>query len=254
MPDPNDFDLPDPATPPEAPVPPPAPPSEDLDNLRSRSQQLEEELLRMRRANETLLQEVLTSRRAPAAPAAPEPPPPDRDADPDAYIAWQVDRRIREALNTTVAPLVRGYEADRAQLFESTVRSSLDRVARDYPSEWSAYAAEVEQYLSMFPPQERARPGAVEEAFARVVGRHTLLKAKEASARYDAAIPAGRPSVPPTAPPPAKPQLSPEQLRHLARTGMSAEEFNTLRESGGRMDVDDFLAHKEAMKAKKGVA
>lgn len=231
---------------PEEPTPPSAPSAPDPNVERTR--QLEEEYRRQLRMNEALQLQLLALSDRQPAPAAPVAAPPSREDDPDAYVDWQVKKRIEEELAKRLDPSVRTYNEDRKMVLQSAVEMSKFRVATKYPELWAEHGTEVERFLSAFPADVLAKDGAIEEALFREVGIKTTKARMEESRRQAAAgVGGGRTGAPPMAMPPAEPKLEGRMGAIAARESLTPMEHETLR-GRGRFSIDEYTKLKEARK------
>lgn len=227
-----------------------APTAADITALQERLRNVDAEYARQREINERLAMRLVETARQPAivAPTPPEPTAPDRDEDPEGWTNFMVERRVKAALDAQVAPLVQAYQADRQLLVGTAIEQSKAQVATRYPTQWKEHQREVEAYLQNFDQSVVARPGAIEEALMRFVGRATAAKDLEVAARDNAVTVAGRQSIPATDPPVRKAELTPKQTVLANISGLSAAQFEELR-GPGALDIDAYQALKAAKPA-----
>jgi len=122
------------------------------------------------------------------------------------------------------------------------------QVSAKYPDLWAEMGADVERFISTFPAEVLAKPGAIEEALFREVGIRTTKQRVEEAARARAGgVGGGRMAAPPTAQPVTEPKLEGRLAALAAREGLDAKTYADLK-GRGRMSIDEYTSLKEARK------
>lgn len=235
--------------PPGGDTPSPPTPSPAEASLAERNRVLDEELRRQARLNETLQLQLLAIADGQRRPE-PTPPdtPPSREDNPDAYNEWLVNKRVSEEVSKRLDPSVKAYTEDRKVVLSTAVEMAKFQVATKYPDLWKEVGEDVEKFISNFPPDVLARPGAIEEALWREVGIRATKKHLDDSSRSAAGgVGGGRLAAPPTEPAPQTPKLEGRAAAIAAREGIDPSTHADLK-GAGRMSIDEYQKLKEARK------
>lgn len=162
---------------------------------------------------------------------------PDKEADPDAWMAYEIERRVDAKLK----PLADNYAKDRQMVMGGMFESAKSRVAGQFP-DWSEHEAAINEFLKNFPAEVLAQPGAIEEAYFRVKGRATHAKEVEARVREQATMGAGG-RVGVGEKKEEAPKFSDDTLHAAAALGTDLTGFTMFKE-GNSFSIDEYLAAK----------
>jgi len=253
---------------PDAPIDPtPAAPSDDIldtqlpEEVRGKSAAEVWRMVEVERARgaeaqvarqraEAIAQEIAMAaldqrRAAPAEALAAAPAEPDRDSDPEAWMNYQIDKRVNER----VRPMVDGYTRDRQMVVGGMLDNARARVASQFP-DWSEHQAEIEAFVRNYPADVLAQPGALEEAYYRVKGRAVATRERETRIREQSGLEVhGRVGVGERRP--EAPRLSEEQAR-VARNFDVAPDTYAALEGPGAVSIDEWVAMKDKMAKSRG--
>ena len=216
----------------------PDPKAEELANLRaelSREKQRFEQL-----ATQTI--QLANARKGMEQETKPEviPDLPNQEEDPVGYMNALVDRKVNEVLKTRVDPLASQFTADRGAVYASAADMAKMRHENANPEIWAEHRAEIEAYLNQFPPEILLKPGALDEATARVVGAKTIAQMK---IKGPGGLPQGRSSAPASEAAEKKVTYSDAQLNMMKREGFSPREWSDMHDTRPGT-IDEYLALK----------
>jgi len=196
---------------------------------------------------EAISQEIamaaLEGRRAPGQePKKQDAAGPDKETDPDAWMAWEMDRRV----DAKVKPIMDAYTKDRQMVMGGMFESAKTRVAGQF-HDWNEHEAQINEFLKNFPADVVAQPGAIEEAYYRVKGRAVAAKEAEARVREQSPMGQGRVGVPERAA--EQPKFNADQTRIAQNLGVELGTFTVL-DGPGAVSIDEYNAAKVAAAAK----
>jgi hypothetical protein len=220
------------------PTPPAEPPQEPdlqalLEQERAAKAELEAKLAAQSQASDAnykRLEDLVVARFNQAPPAAPEPEPViDRDAyldNPDAAVDQKIERKLA-ANNAKVAEAMK-------TLAERSFQSDYAAMRVSNPEIFDKLKPQIDEFYAAN-PNERYRPGSVEQVYKYYVGENFSELAKEFSAARPP-VPAGTATTPnaptgPTPPPKEGPKLTERQRRLAAQYGIPEEEYLAIEEN-----------------------
>lgn len=148
----------------EAPAPDPV--AAQLDIARQQAALYQQEAERAREWQRLAQAQIAGWQHQQQQPQYAEEPEPDLE---DPSVKKYVDARIRAHLQEVGSI----YQQHRQQDLNFRIQVERDRAATILP-QFTELEGEVTELLSQFPPEVRASPGAIEEAYYRVLGRYAM--------------------------------------------------------------------------------
>lgn len=217
----------------------------------------EEALRRSEQQNADLLQAYLAAvqqgqtpskAQAAAAEQATESTP-GWEEDPEAYINTKIQQGVSQGIQQAIQPLTQQYHADRSLNLNTAIEAERARMRAD-AAQYPMYAEledEIRQYEQNYQPDELAKPGALAEAYFRVMGRKNAADFAAKQIREQGPDIDGRSGESQFGAPPQQSSLSDREAFFARKDGLRADDFKNLQGARG-VTIDDW----KRMQAKRG--